>query len=375
MHLEAGPLPRDYQVTLAPLPANDVLRERWLALQARAGGSAFVSWQWIGTWLETICPRRLARLLSVHHDGRLVAMGIITRRGRLFGLAPASLRLHETGSRELDSLTIEYNGLLCETGHHEHALVAVVSHLLEHERHWLTIALPGLDAAGIPMASLRALPVEIRLLSRPTHYVDLAALSAAGQQYLPSLGSKTRASVRRTQRRFEQSLGPVTLETADSPAQRLAFFRALVVQHRRYWQRKNGTDGAFGNPRVLRFHEQLLLQSDSSSGAQLSRLSAGEVPIGYAYSIVSNGTAYFYQSGICYDAATFHDSPGLLLLSHLIQQQLDDGMTRFELMAGDSPYKRRMGAQAGSMAWVSLDRIGTAARLRRIWWRLRGKRA
>jgi len=366
--------PPGYHVTLARLPAREALRDAWLALQARSDSSFFLSWQWIGTWLETICPTRMARLLSVRHNGRVVAMGILTRRGRLFGLAPASLRLHETGSRDLDSLTIEYNGLLSETGHHGHALAAMVRHLLEHEPRWLTVFLPGIDVDALPLAALREMPVEIRMNLRPTRFVDLQDLRDRGLEYLPTLGSKTRAAVRRTARRFEQALGPVRLETATSPGQRLEYFHALVAQHRRYWHGRNGSDGAFGDARVLRFHERLLQQSTSTAGGELMRLSAGGTPIGYAYNIVANGTAHFYQSGIDYAAGAFHGSPGLLLLSRVIDRHLDQGTNRFELMAGDSPYKRSLGAQAGSMAWASIDRIGLAARLRRVWWRLNGRR-
>ncbi len=366
--------PAGYHVTLAPLPARDALRDAWLALQARSDSSFFLSWQWIGTWLDTICPSRMARLLSVRHEGRVVAMGILTRRGRLFGLAPASLRLHETGSRELDSLTIEYNGLLAGTGHHRQALAAMVRHLLEHEPRWLTIFLPGIDVDQLPLAALEEMPIEIRMNARPTHFVDLERLRDDGADYLSSLGSKTRAAVRRTARRFEQAIGPVTLATANTPGQRRDFFHALVEQHQRYWHSRNGSSGAFGDTRVVRFHERLLEQATQTAGGQLMRLSAGDTPVGYAYNIVSNGTVYFYQSGIDYAAASFHGSPGLLLLSRVIEQHLREGTTRFELMAGDSPYKRSLGTQAGSMAWTSIDRIGFAARTRRVWWRLNGRR-
>lgn len=373
MHQPASAGPPGYQVTLAPLPAREPLRDAWLSLQARSDSSFFLSWQWIGTWLDTICPTRMARLLSVAHHGRVVAMGIVTRRGRLFGLAPASLRLHETGSRDLDSLTIEYNGLLSETGHQHHALAAMVCHLLEHEPRWLTIYLPGIDVDALPLAALREMPVDIRMNVRPTPFVDLQALRDRGLDYLPTLGSKTRAAVRRTARRFEQAFGPITLETAASPGQRLEYFHALVAHHQRYWRGRNGSDGAFGDPRVVRFHERLLGQSPPTAGGELMKLSAGDTPIGYAYNIVSKGTAHFYQSGIDYAAGGFHGSPGLLLLSRVIERHQEEGTTRFELMAGDSPYKRSLGAQAGTMAWASIDRIGFAARLRRVWWRLDGR--
>ncbi|MGV8930549.1 MAG: GNAT family N-acetyltransferase [Luteimonas sp.] len=364
-----------YEVTFGALPeaplAAGSLREAWLELEGRSNCSFFQSWQWIGTWLALICPARIARLLSVHHGGRLIALGVITRRSRFFGLAPASLRLHETGSRTLDSLTIEYNGLLSETGHEHGALVATIQYLLTHEAHWLTLFVPGMVVNTIPVDGIATLPVGMRLRTRATHYVDLDVLRDTGSAYLPSVSSKTRSAVRRTARKFEETLGEITLTVAQDPQQRMVFFHALVDLHQAHWQDKTDGDGAFGDPGVLRFHEHLLAAANDDQGAQLIRLSAGSRPIGYVYNFISRGIVYFYQSGIDYKAATFHGSPGLLLLAHVIQYNADAGMHRFEFMAGESAYKRTLGAAAGSMAWVSIDRIGVAARLRRAWWRLK----
>jgi CelD/BcsL family acetyltransferase involved in cellulose biosynthesis len=62
-----------------------------------------------------------------------------------------------------------------------------------------------------------------------------------------------------------------------------------------------------------------------------------------------------------------------LLLSEVIQRAMDDGHTRFELMAGESEYKRTLGMAEGKMAWMSLDRLGWRSSLRDTLRRLQGK--
>src|SRR5688500_15142215 len=106
-----------YQVRLEPLPSLEELGARWQELEQRSRCSFFVSWRWIGPWLALISPLRYARLLSVRQGERLVALGVFTQRRRFLGLGPLHLRLHEVGDKVLDSLTIEYNGLVCENGH------------------------------------------------------------------------------------------------------------------------------------------------------------------------------------------------------------------------------------------------------------------
>lgn len=361
----------DYEVRLEPLPPLARLQPLWRELECRADASFFLSWRWIGHWLTLICPHRYARLASVHRHGRLVALGVFTVRRRWFGLGPMHLRLHEVGDKRLDSLTIEYNGLLCERGQERDALAAVVRHLTDANRRWLTFYLPGVDVDRVPLDRIRAGAVETRMRTRATHYVDLAALRESGHEYLSSvLSSKARSAVRRTARKLEGRFGPVTATLADTPAKRLSFFHALVRLHELHWTYDQDEPGAFGDPRIRHFHEMLIADSTQDEGAQLIRLDAGGRPVGYVYNLVWRGVVYFYQAGIDYPNFGGCGSPGLLLLTRAIERAQADGHARFELMAGDADYKRTLGMAEGKMVWLSLDRVGWTSRLRRAWWSL-----
>src|SRR4051812_12609222 len=83
----------------------------WTDLESRADGNFFLSWRWIGTWLNTTGVRPL--LVKVTESGTTIALGLLTpcRRKRHF-LSINQLCLHETGVAEFDALTMEYNGFL-----------------------------------------------------------------------------------------------------------------------------------------------------------------------------------------------------------------------------------------------------------------------
>jgi CelD/BcsL family acetyltransferase involved in cellulose biosynthesis len=364
----------DYYVRLQAVPDFARLETRWREMESRADISYFVSWHWIGTWLALICPPRIARLASVYQNGRRVALGIFTVRRRWFGLGPMHLRLHEVGDKVLDNLTIEYNGLLCERGYEREALAAVIRYLTRANSRWLTFYLPGLDADSVPFDRIRSPAVDTRMRKRPTHYVDLAALRENGNDYLSTaLSSSARAAVRRTARKLEGQFGEVSVTVADTPEAKLAFFHALVQLHQAHWSGEQDEHGAFGDPRILHFHESLITDPDigEGDGAQLVRLDAGGQVVGYVYNLVWRGVVYFYQAGIDYPRFGDCGSPGLLLLTRTIERALADGHTRFELMAGDADYKRTLGMAEGKMIWLSLDRIGWTSRLRRAWWSLK----
>lgn len=362
-----------YQVHLQHLPSLGELRARWQELESRSRCSFFVSWQWIGPWLALICPSRHARLLSVFQGTQLIALGIFTLRRRHFGLGPLHLRLHEVGDKVLDSLTIEYNGLLCENGHEREALAAVLDHLVRNDKRWLTLYLPGMGVDDVPFEKIRSHGIGMRLTKRAAHYIDLEHLRAGGADYLSSvLSSKARSAVRRTARKLHAGFGELSLSVAATVDEKLAFFKAMVRLHESHWSEAQQERGAFGDARILRFHERLIVRSSNGEGAQLIRLNAGGQTVGYVYNLAWRGTLYFYQAGIDYRRFGSFGSPGLLLLTHAIEHALANGATRFELMAGDSVYKRTLAMAEGKMVWLSLDRGGWASTLRRAWWRMNG---
>lgn len=365
---------RSYLVRLESLPSLDELGARWQELERRSRCSFFISWRWIGPWLALIAPLRYARLLSVFQDERLVALGVITQRRRFLGMGPLHMRLHEVGDKVLDNLTIEYNGLICEDGHEREALAAVLDHLAHNDKRWLTLYLPGMEADNVPFERIRSLDMGMRSRKHAAHYIDLAELRESGSDYLPTvLSSKARAAVRRTARKLQTGFGELSVAVAVSAEEKLAFFQAMVQLHESHWSEEEQEHGAFGNPRILRFHERLIAQSGAGDGAQLIRVNAGDQTVGYVYNLVWRDTSYFYQAGIDYKRFGSCGSPGLLLLTRAVEYALANGIARFELMAGDSAYKRTLGMAENKMVWLSLDRNGWTSALRRAWWRLQGR--
>jgi CelD/BcsL family acetyltransferase involved in cellulose biosynthesis len=365
---------RSYRVRLEPLPSLDELGVRWQELERRSRCSFFISWRWIGAWLALIAPLRYARLLSVFQNERPVALGVITQRRRFLGLGPLHMRLHEVGDKVLDNLTIEYNGLVCESGHEREALAAVLDHLAHNDKRWLTLYLPGMEADKVPFERIRSLGMGMRSRKHAAYYIDLTELRESGSDYLPTvLSSKARAAVRRTARKLQTGFGELSVAVAASSEERLAFFRAMVQLHESHWSEEEQEHGAFGNSRILGFHERLIAQSENGDGAQLIRINAGDQTVGYVYNLVWRDTSYFYQAGIDYKRFGSCGSPGLLLLTRAVEHALANGVARFELMAGDSAYKRTLGMAENKMVWLSLDRNGWASTLRRAWWRLQGR--
>jgi len=103
-------------IALEALPTKDRLQAWWRDLEARADLTFFTSWSWIGAWLDVLPPGLQSHLLVARQDGDIVGLGILVKgRAHLMRTMPVMCwRLHATGVREIDDLTIEYNGFLLD---------------------------------------------------------------------------------------------------------------------------------------------------------------------------------------------------------------------------------------------------------------------
>ena len=105
---------RDITFRVEPMGPLAELERDWRRLEADAAPSFFLSWNWIGTLLETIPPEVAPRLLRGTVGDRTVALGVLgdasIRRHRV--VRARRWVLNATGDPEFDCVHLEHNGLL-----------------------------------------------------------------------------------------------------------------------------------------------------------------------------------------------------------------------------------------------------------------------
>lgn len=349
---------------MAPVPALDIrlsavadpdaLAPRWRAMHARAGGSFFQGWPWLGClWAERF-PDPV--LLEARQAGRTVAMGLFNRRrGRL----PWERRalLGESGEAALDSVFVEHNGLLVD--HPDRA--AVVGRCLAAALDGLAGGLGRLVLSGVDddhLAAAHAAGTVRPRLAREAPYVDLARLDPSG---LPGgLSANARQQLRRSLRAY----GPAAaVERARDVPEALAWLDALAALHQARW-RERGHPGAFATPAFSRFHRSLLARGSEAEGrAELLRAHAGGVDIGYLLNFVQGGEVGAYQGGFAYAVAGPHRKPGLTCHALAIRLHAAEGRARYDFLAGPERYKRSLADGARALHWLELARRHSAAAL------------
>ncbi len=172
------------------------------------------------------------------------------------------------------------------------------------------------------------LPVDLT----PHTVTAVLTLPESFDEYLMSLGKKERHEIRRKRRRFAAALGDPTLERSTSQTDLDAF----IGMHRS----SDGEKGEFMTQRMETFFRLLL----ERAGAVLHILRAetGE-PAGAAFGFEDPDAYYLYNSA--YEPEYRDASPGIVLLSHLIEEAIASGRATFDFLKGDEDYKFRHGAE------------------------------
>ena len=83
---------------------------------------------------------------------------------------------------------------------------------------------------------------------------------------------------------------------------------------------------------------------------ELLELTAGSHVLGYLYNFQHGERVYSYQSGFSYSEDNRH-RPGLLAHALAIERAQAQGMRVYDFLAGEAPYKARLGQRLGALVW------------------------
>jgi CelD/BcsL family acetyltransferase involved in cellulose biosynthesis len=343
--------------SLTRLTAIGPLGHKWRELERRSSCSFFQSWTWVGTWLSCLPSSVDLYLLEVTDGDRVIGLALFGRRTlvRHGFVRTQALLLHETGSRELDRMTIEYNSILAEAGREWQVVRAGVDCLRVAEITWDELVLSGVDARGVEAWRSAAREADWQLVLRQESscsFVDLDAVRKGGD-YLALLSSNTRQQVRRSIKAYEMA-GSLSLSAASTADIALEYLDGLQELHNVHW-RGRGKDGAFSSEFTRGFHERLVRGAAPRGEVQMLRVAAGEEVIGYLYNFVRDGHVYFYQSGFRY-AEDAKLRPGLVCHYLAVLHNLEARHRVYDFLAGPQRYKQSLGTASVGMYWLSLQK-------------------
>jgi len=156
-------------------------------------------------------------------------------------------------------------------------------------------------------------------------------LADSFEDYLMAVGKKQRHEIRRKTRRFIELLGEPRLEPGN-PFDDLDDFFAM---HRK----AAGEKGGFMSESREAFFRALL----NVEGARLDMLRDGSgKAVAASFGFQDSDAYYLYNSA--YDPSRSDASPGIVMLSKLIERSIAGELRWFDFLKGDETYKYRLGA-------------------------------
>ena len=304
---------------LALLDSVMRLPEDATALAARAC-NPFASREWIQTWWQHFGAGREPIIGVLHDDagGLQVIVPIYVwhrhplRMARFIGHGPGDYlgAVHATADREAAA------GALADT------LAAADFHALLAER------LPGDSPlprgwTGYPLLEE----------SSPTLALDAGSWDG----FLASRSSNFRQQVRRRERnlardhelRFRLTEGPDTFDED---------FATLGRLHAARWGA--GAPNAFAG-RDQAFHRDFAALALERGWLRLWTMELDGRPVACWHGLRFGGVEWYYQAGR--DPAFDSQAVGFVLLAHTVREAMADGMTAYNFLRGDEPYKDRYG--------------------------------
>jgi CelD/BcsL family acetyltransferase involved in cellulose biosynthesis len=216
---------------------------------------------------------------------------------------------------------------------------------------WRTADLRGLpeDGSWLPALVAGAADAGLEAEVADDGVAFLLQLPASYDKYLRRLPPKRRHEVRRKDRRLKEAmpdahLVDATPETLDQDLDR------FVELHRS----STGPKGRFMEPGMELFFRRLGDAFLPDGIFRLALIEAGGERIAAAVAFRDRQRLLLYNSA--YDRSTARLSPGIVLVTELIRDSIEQGLRSVDMLKGNLSYKRQLGARPRRLRRILLRR-------------------
>jgi CelD/BcsL family acetyltransferase involved in cellulose biosynthesis len=315
----------------------EALEPAWWELWRQTPTSTpFQSPAWLIPWWRHFHPGELATVAVLWGD-------------RLLGLAPSYLESGSYGRRllPLGISVSDHHDVLLDPDHEAEAAQALVQAWSED---------PSWDR--LELEELAPDAVALRLPS-PSGCEDILAdqspcpvLELCGAGFASVVPKPKRANLNTARNRAARQ-GPVAVARAVG-ADVAEALEHLIRLHAGRWDSR-GEGGVLSDPRVVAFHREAAPRLEAAGLLRLHTLHIAGTAVAALYGLRHGDRAYSYLTG--FDPAYAFESPGVILLGHVIAQALAEGAREFHFLRGREAYKNE---------WGAIDRVNRRRTFRRV---------
>jgi CelD/BcsL family acetyltransferase involved in cellulose biosynthesis len=323
------------RVLTRPAELREIAIE-WSDLCDRCRVTPFQRPEWILSWIESFSPQNM-RVVEVRSGGTLVGLAplLIYPRGRDRVLA------------FMGGGVSDYLDLLVDP-QREHEIVVAILDALRQLDDWTTLDLTDLPAGSVLHRT------SLTRLATPHDNSSALVLPKTREELLQHLSKRQRANLRNARSRIQREGGGVVeLPTADTLPE---FLDDLFRLHASRWS-LSGQSGVLADENVKAFHRQSAPGLLAGGFLRLYRLRVGGHVVSVIYTLFERRTVFCYLQG--YDPEFGHLSPGTHLMFSVMEDAIQSGISKFDLLRGQEAYKRHWRAEIEATHRIQLVRLET----------------
>jgi CelD/BcsL family acetyltransferase involved in cellulose biosynthesis len=305
------------------------LASEWNSLVEATSDQVFYRHEFLRIWIDNFAPGAELRILTLRDgDGRLTAaLPLIAERASVYGVPVRQL------SATANPHSCRFDVIAREPAAAAAAFVA----WLRADRAWDVLRLTDVPAGGagwalIAEARARGLPTGAWESVR-SPYVPLPATWDAFQS---RLHAKFRANCRRRRRKLEEK-GKVALDRVEGGLALDAALEEGFALEQSGWKGQRGTAIA-QDPATRGFYTELARDAADAGRLSLFFLRLGGRAVAFQYGLTHGPRYLLLKPG--YDESLSDCSPGQLLTEDVMADCVARGLSEFEFLGPDMPWKR-----------------------------------
>lgn len=223
-------------------------------------------------------------------------------------------------------------GMLAKDERAAHELAAWV---FERRPRSLTLEYVDPDHVGSRELEAAAAARGYRVVTTTYERSPYLVIDGSWKDYERRLSGRVRRDLDRRLRRLEE-LGPVRLDVSDGTVGRAQLLADGFRLEPSGWKTARGT-AVTSRDETRRFYEELADWAAENGWLRLSFLRVGDQAVAFQYGFEARGTYYFLKGG--YDPEYRRYAPGKLLLRALLEWAFGTGLSRFDFLGADDPFK------------------------------------
>jgi CelD/BcsL family acetyltransferase involved in cellulose biosynthesis len=313
-----------------------MLKPEWNDLVRRSPvNHIFMTWEWQSTWWH------------VYEPGHLWVLACRDEAGALVGLAPWFVQDRPDGTRAVVAIgcreVTDYIDIIVDQAQADTIVNCLMAYVAENASQFDMIELCNIPEQSISYRLLPRLLKQYGFVTSIAHedVCPVIDLPDTWEGYLMLLDKKQRHEVRRKLRRAQgaaEGLDWYVVSHEHDLTTHIDTFLSLMAA--------SDPDKAhfLSDTKNTAFFRSMIPVVFEAGWLQFAFLAVGGKPVAAYLNFDYEGHILVYNSGLL-QTEYGHLSPGIVLLSHLIQHAIESGHQVFDFLQGDEAYKYRMGGQ------------------------------